>query len=179
MAQMTHVAAAAVLLSLHLPAAGLAQGSGLPVIGTEETQSERLTTMFRQEAGECLSANLIAQNPELNDEVFMDKCMVTTDQFWTFVPAVDGRVTIRAEGGEECLTGSVPFVPAAERPPVDMWAYMTDCSEAPEQLWTLEAAADGYFRLKNLALGDGKCLEGNVFEANAFLGGVPFMDDCR
>ncbi|CAN0012770.1 unnamed protein product [Chrysoparadoxa australica] len=58
-------------------------------------------------------------------------------------------------------------------------AFMDTCQNVTGQLWKIEAQGGGWFRLKTLFQGDGKCLEGNRFSPDATLGGAAYMDNCQ
>ena len=58
-------------------------------------------------------------------------------------------------------------------------AFMDTCQNVTGQLWTIQAQGDGWYRLKTLFQGDGKCLEGNRYAPEAVLSGAAYMDNCQ
>ena len=55
---------------------------------------------------------------------------------------------------------------------------MDKCQDVTGQLWKVEDAGNGYYRLKTKFRGDGECLEGNQAGSNV-KGGAAFMDKCQ
>ena len=58
-------------------------------------------------------------------------------------------------------------------------AFMDTCQNVSGQLWRIESAGGGWYRLKTLFQGDGKCLEGNRFAPDSTLRGAASMDTCQ
>lgn len=58
-------------------------------------------------------------------------------------------------------------------------AFMDTCQDVSGQIWKIESQGNGWYRLKTLFQGDGKCLEGNRFDPGSPLRGAAFMDSCQ
>lgn len=57
-------------------------------------------------------------------------------------------------------------------------AVMTPCRSQTGQLWQVQDAGNGHYRLKSSERGEGECFESNNRESD-YMGGSAYMDDCQ
>lgn len=139
-----------------------------------------LKTVFRAPEGECFKGNI--EGRVLGGHSYMAPCDpgVESDQTW-FVAIADeekGAVLLvnYGQGQPVCLT-------------VDMddplyGVRLAECARDEQKLRTQvfllkEIEGQRVTRIKNLATGDDRCLEGNRFAPDAVMGGAAFMDTCQ
>lgn len=101
--------------------------------------------------------------------------MLATVRAFTPEPnAYYGLRTYNREG--KCLRGN-RF--AAGRP-LGGATFMDDCRRGSGQAWKfVPVGRNGVYRMKTMAGGPGKCLEGNAFHPSSTLRGAAFMDNCQ
>ncbi|WP_323771521.1 RICIN domain-containing protein [Antarctobacter sp.] len=58
-------------------------------------------------------------------------------------------------------------------------AFMDTCQNVTGQMWKIQSQGNGWYRLKTIFQGEGKCLEGNRYAPESTLGGAAFMDNCQ
>jgi hypothetical protein len=136
----------------------------------------RLTTMFREDAGECLEGNQFNGSAKAG-AAFMDSCQDVSGQLWRAIDQGNGyfRLTTQfREGFDECLEGN-QFNGTVK----DGAAFMDSCQNVSGQLWRAVPAGDGYFRLTTMFREEfNECLEGNQFNGSV-KAGAAFMDACQ
>ena len=149
----------------------------LPAAAQDFPGTYRLQTMFQAPENKCFEGNRYAVESVLGGAAFMDTCQNVTGQLWQIQDQGDGwyRLKTLFQGEGKCLEGN-RFAPDAT---LRGGAFMDTCQNVSGQLWKLEPQGDGWYKMKTMFQGDGKCLEGNRFAPDATLGGAAFMDNCQ
>ena len=135
---------------------------------------------FMADDTKCLEGNRLSPESVLKGAAFMNDCDRQTGQFWKArpVPGNEGYFWLQTaflESRDKCLEGNR----LSPESVLKGAAFMNDCDRQTGQFWKLEPAGNGFFRLKTLFRGEGKCLEGNGLSERSVLGGASFMDDCK
>ncbi|PLX37907.1 MAG: hypothetical protein C0606_06525 [Hyphomicrobiales bacterium] len=136
----------------------------------------RLTTMFRESAGECLEGNQFNGGSH-GGAAFMERCQDISSQVWKALDQGNGyfRLTTMArESTNECLEGNQLNGPSRQGA-----AFMDRCQNVSGQLWKATDQGNGYFRLTTMFRESaGECLEGNQMNGPS-RAGEAFMDACQ
>ena len=108
--------------------------------------------------------------------LFMVLAIVSAVQGFTPDPNSIYVLKTSFQGPGKCLEGNR----FATRSTLGGAAFMAPCTRpATGQLWKFVPQSNGYYKMKTVFQGDGKCLEGNRFAATSTLRGAAFMDNCQ
>ncbi len=139
----------------------------------------RLQTMFQAPEGKCLEGNRYDRQSMQGGAAFMDDCQNVSGQLWEFLDQGNGyyKLTTMFQSPEgKCFEGNN----LQQTSVLQGGAFLDECQNVSGQFWKIVPQQDGYVRLQTMFLEpQNKCLEGNRFASDAFLGGVAFMDDCQ
>jgi hypothetical protein len=108
-----------------------------------------------------------AESTTMNGAAFMSSQKNGTGQQWQFVPDATRkgwyRLQTKLHGNKKCLESNAKNGQAKKGA-----SFMDNCQNVSGQLWQLEDAGNGYYRLRSMLHGKSHSLEGSK-NANSFM----------